>query len=101
MNAGILADIKEKFPKQSRESIELNKYSLWDQLDNLQDQKNQDKSDFVYAYYACLQNILAYYSTFLGFEIPRPARVGIFMRSGYFRKKYNIAKIPDFIFCCN
>lgn len=51
-----------------------------------------------YAYYACLQEILAFCAGFLRMEIPRPARIHRFLIDEEFRKRYDIAQLPDTVF---
>lgn len=93
--------LRKKLPKQSKEIIEMHKYLLWNQLDNLLDLKkehSQGKGGFAYAYYAGLQNILHFYASFLRLEIPRPNRIHRFLYDSEFRKKYSIAGLPDVSF---
>lgn len=90
--------INRKLAPLQAEEVELRKYYLWDQLDNLRSLMEQHANGFVYTYYACLYEILAFYSAFLRTEIPRPARIHRFLTEEEFRKHYNIAPLPDTVF---
>lgn len=90
--------LREKLPQQNTELIEMRKYYLWDQLDNLHDLANRGAPGFVYAYYSGLQEILICYATFLCLEIPCPARIHSFLTDMEFQRRYGIALIPDATF---
>lgn len=90
--------IKKKLPRQNAEVTELNKYYLWDQLDNLCELARKHAVGFEYAYHTGLQNIIEFYADFLGLEIPRPTRIHSFITNSDFRKRYCIARIPDKVF---
>ncbi len=87
--------LKRPLPRLSRKSVELRKYYLWDQLDNLEELKRRETPGFAYAYFAALQEVLAAYAAYKRCEIPRPARMHHFMTNADFRRRYGIAGIPD------
>lgn len=90
--------IRERLPEQDKETIEWNKYLLWNQLDNLRDIERRQGKGFAYAYFAGIQEILKIYAAYLCCEVPRPDRVYKFLSDRTFRHKYNIEALPDDVF---
>lgn len=90
--------LARKMPRLNKEQVELRKYYLWDQLDNLKDLAEREVPGFEYAYFAALQEIIAFYAAFLRIEIPRPARIHRFITDEDFRSRYDINEIPDTVF---
>lgn len=89
------ADLKEELPQSSNEEIEIKKYYLWDQLDNLHSLAEEKSPGFTYAYYTGLQEIIEVYANYLGLELPRAGRMHRFITDSKFRKRYKIIEIPD------
>jgi predicted nucleotidyltransferase len=55
---------KRKFPKLSKVPLELKKYALWDNLDNLQDNYKKKRDDFYYVYYNYLRQMYETYAKY-------------------------------------
>lgn len=87
--------IEKELPKQNQKAVELRKYMLWDQLDNLQEVKRLQWEGFAYAYYSALQSVLEFYADFLRVEIPRPTCIFRFLNSRNFQNRYCINVIRD------
>ena len=87
--------MKKKFKKINKTSMELMKYGLWDNLDNLKDlfDKNSENFDFLYNFH--LRQILVTYSKFLRTEIPPYSRLVEFFTNEKFREEYKFAEFPD------
>lgn len=82
---------------QSRdpEWVEMSKYYMWDQIDNMRDLADRKDPGFAYAYFAGVANVVEYYAKFLGAEILRPVRMHSFFSNEEFHKKYGIVPFPD------
>lgn len=87
--------LKEAMPPLDPKEHELNKYFLWDQLDNVIDLAERNAQGVNYSYYAALQKLLHTYAAHLRLEIPRPNRVFSFLSDPEFCNKYDIEQIPD------
>ncbi|TSC85832.1 MAG: nucleotidyltransferase domain-containing protein [Parcubacteria group bacterium Gr01-1014_8] len=86
----------ESLPRNSDpEWVEMSKYYMWDQIDNLRDMAERRDPGFAYAYFAGVVNIVDYFSKFLGAEVPRPVRAYQFFSSEDFRRSYSIDSFPD------
>lgn len=79
----------------TKEALEIRKYYLWDQLDNLRSLAEEKSPGLAYAYFTALQEILETYAAYLGLEIPRPGRIYRFLTDIEFCKRYLITEIPD------
>ncbi len=77
------------------EWVEMSKYYMWDQIDNLRDLADREDPGFEYAYFAGVANIVEYYAKFLGAEILRPVRTHSFFSNKEFCRKYGIVPFPD------
>ncbi len=86
-------------------SVELAKYAMWDELENLKDIYTQKSSNFELLYHKLLMQILESYAKFLRTEIPPLSKLMKFFTSAKFRKEYRYEEFPDktfvklFIFC--
>lgn len=82
---------------QSRNSewVEMSKYYMWDQIENLRDLADRKDPGFKYAYFAGVASIVEYYAKFIGAEVLRPVRAHSFFSSEEFCKKYGITPFPD------
>lgn len=90
--------MRKKLPRKNKIRIEMMKYYLWDQIDNLRDLAHQKSAGFEYAYYCGLQMLFGFYGEYLGAELLRPVRVHQFMTDSTFREKYAIEAFPDAVF---
>lgn len=79
-------------------SLLLQKYALWDTLDNLQDIYEKKSRSFRYAYYSALKRVLEFYSKYLRWEIYSPERVFEFFIDPVVQKKYLQPEYPDPVF---
>ncbi len=80
---------------RNQEWVEMSKYYMWDQIENLRDLADREDPGFKYAYFAGVTSIVEYYAKFIGAEVPRPVRAHPFFSSEEFCKKYGIAPFPD------
>jgi predicted nucleotidyltransferase len=88
----------KQYDKLAVPLIELNKYGLWDALDNLLDCHEGGRSDFELVYYNSLQNLYRVYCSLLSIE-----EVPYFQLTRYFTdpsylKKYMKMPFPDLCF---
>lgn len=103
---GVLARLQKDARKQMRKAlprknsvrVEMMKYYLWDQLDNLRDLEAQKSHGLAYAYHCGLQMLFGFYGEYLRAEVLRPTRVYQFMSDASFRRKYAIRSFPDAVF---
>jgi predicted nucleotidyltransferase len=87
--------IYKKFKKDSLSKIELNKYHLWDMIDNLEEVYLRNKIDFDYVYYNMLKEVFNIYCGFLGYPSVRDNKTYRFLTDKEDRIKYNIPDFPD------
>jgi len=87
--------ITKPFRKQSDAEVEILKYYLWDQLDNLKELNLTKSPIFNYAYFKALSKIIDVYAGFLQVEIAPPSKIYKYYTDEGFRKKYLIDKFPD------
>ncbi len=89
------AQFKKKFPQLSSIAIELTKYGLWDELDNLKDALDQKSPLVPFLYFRILEKTISIYAQFCGAELPAPSKLHRFFTDATFRKRYRIAAFPD------
>lgn len=87
--------LKRKFKNPNKIMIELQKYALWDNLDNLQDIYKKNSRSFRYAYYSSLNQIITVYSKYLRFTINQPYKTHEFLVDHETQKKYLQTQFPD------
>lgn len=88
-------ELSARFRKLSKAEIELGKYSLWDELDNLKD-LNENKSIFYsYSHHLLLNRILELYRRYLGAEISSSSKLERFFAETGFCQKYGIREFED------
>jgi hypothetical protein len=95
LKAEAMEKLSEPMPESSEFDLEVRKYNLWDQLDNLKSLEAKQSLGYAYAYYAALQDIIEAYALHLGIELPRPGRMWCFLNEDDFRTKYRILEFPD------
>ncbi len=78
--------------------VELNKYGLWDVMDNLRDLHEKDSPSFRYAYYNGLRQLLGFYSRYVGCTVYSPERVVEMLTDQATRAKYLEEDFPDRVF---
>lgn len=85
----------KKFSKQPKVVKELNKYCIWDMMDNLQDAFWEDASHFWFIYHHMLNKLLQHYCKFIGYPIIKEHKsLGIFTEKKM-RDKYLLPDFPD------
>ncbi len=87
--------MRKKFRKPDKASVEISKYSLWDDLDNLKELHSSKSVIFRFAYFFLLQEIMNVYSKYLQIEIVAPSKLLKYLTSEQFRKKYILKEFPD------
>ncbi len=87
--------MKRGFKKMSKASLEIAKYSLWDELENLKDLYAQKTLDFELLYNKLLIQVLESYAKFLRVEIPPFSKLIKFFTDNRFRKEYRYKEFPD------
>jgi hypothetical protein len=85
----------KKFPEQPPIVQELNKYSLWDRLDNLQDTADQDAPHFWFAYHNLLNELLRQYCRFTGYPEIKSYQALDILTKQMTRDKYLLPVFPD------
>lgn len=73
---------------------ELNKYELWDMLDDLQDGFENNHDDFDFIYYCNLDKLLALYMKYIKYPYHKKTILGN-ITSEIVRNKYLLEKLPD------
>ena len=86
------------FKAQSKFSIELSKYFLWDEADNLKDLYEQHSPGFSLFYYHLLEITIKTYAKFLKLEIAPPSKLYRFLTDKNFCEKYKIEQFSDQVF---
>lgn len=73
---------------------ELNKYGLWDMLDDLQDSLENNHEDFDFIYYCNLDKLLTLYMKFIKYPYNKKVILGN-ITSEIVRNKYLLKELPD------
>ncbi len=73
---------------------ELDKYSLWDMLDDLQDMFEYGREDFDFVYYIYLDKLISKYMRYIKYPYNKKAILGN-ISSPIVRKKYLLKNLPD------
>ncbi len=87
--------MSKPFEPKDQVRVEMMKYYLWDQLDNLRDLSDRTAPGFMYAYHCGLQMLIGFYAEYLSAEVLRPVRVYEFLSDEVFRTKYGINELGD------
>ena len=83
------------FKKQNRTNVELQKYHLWDNLDNLQDNYEQNSKDFYYIYHNFLSEVIEIYAKYLKQNTFSIHKTLVFLTRHSVLKKYLAEEFPD------
>lgn len=86
---------KKSFKKFNEVSLELQKYSLWDNLDNLQDNAISDSPDFNFIYFNSLEALRKAYCRYLGYVISNIDKAYKTLNKKEYRNKYLQEDFPD------
>ena len=73
---------------------ELQKYGLWDMLDDLQDAFENNKEDFDFLYYICLDKLISTYMRYIKYPYNKKSILGN-ITSEIVRNKYLLNELPD------
>ncbi|NQZ84445.1 MAG: nucleotidyltransferase domain-containing protein [Nanoarchaeales archaeon] len=87
--------LKKSFKKTTGVMVEINKYHLWDNCDNLEEVYMRNKSDIYFCYYNYLNELFNVYSKFLGFESISFNKIRRFLVEKKDIKKYNVSEFSD------
>lgn len=90
--------LNKKFIKPKKWKVELIKYSLWDDFDNLEEVYNRSGIEFEFVYFNTLNEIYKRYSTFLWFNINSPNKVYRLLNIETDKIKYKNKNYPDNLF---
>jgi len=83
------------FKKLNKTQIELQKYTAWDMLDNLQDAYESNAPDFVFSYHNALRGLFEKYIVFLRLPITHYYKFYSYLTNTTSRKKYLQKEFPD------
>lgn len=86
---------KKKYRKPSKLIIELNKYFLWDNLDNLQEKYESNEEDFYFVYYNFLNSLFEKYSLYIRYNKVSEHRIMKALTDYNYKKKYWFKDFPD------
>lgn len=90
--------LKKKFSSQNKTLVELNKYHLWDDLDNLEELLDKKTDDFYFAYFCGLKDIYEMYSKYCKMPVAQNHKVRRFLENSFDQKKYLVSDFKDKIF---
>jgi hypothetical protein len=79
----------------SRSEIALEKYAVWDSLDNLRDLDERDSPAFAHAYHHHVQDIYEVYARYLRQPVLRPRQLHAYLTDARSRRKYLLTAFPD------
>lgn len=90
--------MEKEYPELDKISVELNKYSLWDLLDNLQDAYESGSTSFTYTYWSSLKTAFEFYSKFLKYDVIPIHKMDEQLNDTMTQAKYLITEYPDLEF---
>lgn len=85
----------KKFAKPSPVSNELNKYAIWDMLDNLQDCLDKKDANFWFIYHNFVAELMQHCCKFVGYPAIKDYRTLDILTKEKIRKKYLLPEFPD------
>ncbi len=88
-------ELKKEFKDLPKLVLNLSKYELWDELDNLRSVEHSKHYTYSYCYNLLLNKTYSLYRKFLKAESPPPAKLNRFFDDSIFRKKYKMPAFPD------
>ncbi len=100
---GIVANLKtsaenwlmKDFPELDKITVELNKYTLWDLLDNLQDLYESGSNSFTYTYWSSLKTAFEFYSRYLRHDVIPIHKMDEQLNNDSIQAKYLVQEYPD------
>jgi len=90
-----LNQLNKELKKKDDTWIEMAKYSLWDQMDSLNDLTDANSSSFEFIYFTNLKNIIETYAKFSCVEITSSAKLYKVLSDEEFKNRYRINSFPD------
>lgn len=87
--------LRKKFKKPTKRDIEMMKYYIWDNLDNLYKLYYSKSKDFEHHYHFTLRYIITSYAKFLRIEVPHPAKTYKTLTNKEYRKQYFMEDFKD------
>jgi len=90
--------LKKSFDEMPIHKIELNKYHIWDMVDNLEEVYHRGTEDFSYVYHSFLKNLLEVYTEFLKYPDMHENKTFRFLTDKKDREKYGIPEFKDELF---
>ncbi len=85
----------KKISKLSKASNELNKYAIWDMLDNLGDNFDKKDVNFWFVYHNFIAGLLQHYCKFVGYPAIKDYKALDIFTKEKVRKKYLLSEFPD------
>ena len=103
---GIVAQLKKEaeewlgkqFKPFDEAALEIQKYALWDALDNLRDLHERESKSFTYAYHNALRQALTFYAKFLQVEVISTTHIYEQLTDPKIQRKYLQPEFPDPVF---
>lgn len=95
LQASATRELTVPFRKLAPAELEMAKYGLWDDLDNLRDLVSAESGWYRYAHHLLLARALESYRRYLGAETGAPAKLERFFTDKSFRRGYAIPDFPD------
>lgn len=87
--------LNKDFPQLPDFKIELNKYGLWDNLDNLEDAFEGEKKHFMFIFHNSLNTLIQFYCKYLGYPVIKFNKSLEILTDQNVRKKYLLKEFPD------
>lgn len=87
--------LKKSFSKQKSALVELNKYHLWDELDNLGETLEKNPNGFYFVYYSGLRDIYEIYSKYCKMNVAQIHKIERFLTEKRDKEKYLIEDFLD------
>lgn len=87
--------IAKKHDELSDTGVELKKYSMWDDLDNLKDSFEQQRADFLFTYHNALLRLFNIYCGYLNLETISYYQIYSYLSDPKYLDKYIKSSFPD------
>ncbi len=87
--------LKKKPGPVSKRWLELSKYGMWDQLENLRDLHRSDSPGFGYLYVRHVASVIRIYARFLRAETGAPDKLYLYFSDTAYRKGQRLPAFPD------
>lgn len=87
--------LEKPLQKPKKTQVEISKYHLWDNCDNLEEVFLRNKNDIYYCYYNYLDDLFRTYCKYLGFENVSFNKVRRLLVEKKDKEKYKVKDFPD------